>query len=125
MAQQKHTASVAVSLAPENKSSTQRIEYGVITNSEIRRLHSLTVEGLGFKRQLSPRAGECSGACLLIDRASLLSRAAFPNKIREKKYERGVLVLILAVDLLTKLCQVVLQFPQFGRLPDLRCHFLC
>ena len=43
MAQQKHTACVAVSLAPENKSSTQRIEYGVITNSEIRRFHSLTL----------------------------------------------------------------------------------
>ena len=27
---------------------------------------------------------------------------AFPNKIREQQYERGVLVLVLVVELLTK-----------------------
>ena len=50
---------------------------------------------------------------------------AFANKISEDKYKLGVLVLILAVDVLTNLRQVVLQLPQFGRLPDLRCNFLC
>jgi hypothetical protein len=49
---------------------------------------------------------------------------AFPNTIRKERYEGGVLVLILAVDLLTKPRQVPLQFPQFGRLAYFRCPLL-
>jgi hypothetical protein len=45
-------------------------------------------------------------------------------EIREDQQQSGVPVVVLAVDLLTKLRQVVLQFPQFRRLPDLRRHFL-
>lgn len=51
--------------------------------------------------------------------------SAFLHKIREDLQQSGVPVVILAVDLLTKLRQVVLQFPQFRRVPDLRGHFLC
>jgi hypothetical protein len=50
---------------------------------------------------------------------------AFLHKIREDLQQSGVPVVILAVDLLTKLRQVALQFPQLRRVPDLRGHFLC